>query len=67
LRTAAVSGDERDKQVAEGILQGNYQLVFFTPEALIQSKTWRRMLSSDVYTLNLRALVVDEAHTVKMW
>lgn len=67
LRTAAVSGEGKDEEVVGGVLQGNYQLVFFTPEAMLLSRKWRRMLTSDVYARSLRALVVDEAHTVKKW
>ena len=48
-------------------MAGEYQLVLFTPEMLIEQKRWRRMLLAEVYTSRLRAFVVDEAHTVKKW
>ena len=37
----------------------------FTPEMLLSKHKWRRMLLGDKYTQNLRAVVIDEAHTVK--
>ena len=48
-------------------MQGDYQLVFFTPEMLLNKKKWRKMLLGDVYASRLRAFAVDEAHTVKKW
>ena len=51
----------------ERVKNGNYQLVLFTPEMLLDKKRWRRMLLDDVYSARLRAVVVDEAHTVKKW
>ena len=49
------------------MLEGQYQLVIFTPEMLLNNGMWRRMLTNDIYSKRLRAFVVDEAHTVKKW
>ena len=49
------------------VCTGAFQLVFFTPELLIENKKWRKVLMSDVYTTRLKAFVVDEAHTVSKW
>ena len=46
---------------------GAFQLVFFTPELLIENNRWRKVLMSDVYATRLKAFVVDEAHTVSKW
>ena len=63
---ACVSGSvQNSEEVKQKILDGAYQLVLFTPEMLLQSKQWRGMLNNEVYTENLKALIVDEAHTVK--
>ena len=51
----------------ESVMKGEYQLVLFTLEMLIDKKQWRRMLLGDVYSSHLRAFVIDEAHTVKKW
>ena len=50
-----------------GVLEGEYQLVFFTPECLIDQKKWREALKGRLFQARLRALVIDEAHTVKKW
>lgn len=62
-----MSGQQEDEDILGGVKEGSYRLVLFTPEMLLQSKKWRAMLSSDAYNCNLKALVVDEAHTVKTW
>lgn len=41
--------------------------MFFTPETLLLTKKWKELLMSPIYVKCLRAIVVDEAHTVKKW
>ncbi|KAL5489405.1 hypothetical protein EMCRGX_G018494 [Ephydatia muelleri] len=61
------SGEVTDKSVLDEVSQGNFQLVFFTPEMLIGSKRWRNMLTGHLYSERLKAFVIDEAHCVKKW
>ena len=61
-----VAGDQ-EVLVKEHVMSGDYQLVYFTPETLLDKKKWRRMLLGNVYASRLQAFVVDEAHTVKKW
>ena len=42
-------------------------MVFFIPEIILSKQKWRELLLSESYTRHLRALVVDEAHTIKKW
>ena len=51
----------------KGVLEGEYQLVFFTPEYLIDQKKWREALKGNIFQARLRALVIDEARTIKKW
>ena len=51
---------------AEGVKKGDYRLVFFTPEMLLERRRWRNMLKGEVYTTRLRTIAVDEAHCQKM-
>lgn len=67
LSSAYVSGEVTDRTVLDGVARGLFQLVFFTPELLINNKRWRRVIESDTYTERLEALVIDEAHCVKKW
>ena len=58
--------EDVDDNVRQGVVAGQYQLVYFTPESLL-SKTWRRVLHSTVYEERLKVLVFDEAHCIKDW
>ncbi len=48
-------------------INGKFQLLYFTPEAILLSKRWRRLLTSDSYQKRIKGLVIDEAHTIKKW
>ena len=47
-----------------GMVGGNYQLLFFTPESLLTWK-WRKVIMSDIYKRRVRGLIIDEAHCIK--
>ncbi len=66
LLTAAIHRNASE-EVKEGVRRGAFVLVFFTPELLLESKRWRRLLQTDHYIRRLKAFVVDEAHCVKKW
>ena len=66
LAACYITADQED-HVKIGVLIGKYQLVLFTPEMLLDTKIWRKMLLGEIYRYRLRSLVVDEAHTVKKW
>jgi len=63
----AVYVGEIDDATETEVCEGQFQLVYLSPEALLTNSTWRDMLQSPVYQSNLVALVVDEAHCVKKW
>jgi len=65
--TAVYVGDAKSTEEVRKICEGEYQLVFMSPESLLQDSTWRDMLLSPVYQQQLIAFVVDEAHCVKKW
>ena len=67
LPACYIAGGQEDECVKEHVMKGDYQLVMFTPEMLLNKKLWRRMLLGKVYSSRLQAFVVDEAHTVKKW
>ena len=61
LGISAVHISERqstDSTTKHGIRHGNFQILFFSLEALFCSTEWRRLLSNDHYKLNLVGLVV---------
>ena len=68
LSVAFVSGcDSESEDMKAGVKDGRYQLVFFTPELLVGSRRWLKVLSSDAYHSRLRGFIIDEAHTMKKW
>lgn len=66
LRAAQVTQDS-SRSLCKGVREGQYQLVYITPELLITCSVWRKMLVGEVYSERLRAFIVDEVHTVKKW
>ena len=67
LKAAYVSGEATDDLIKDRVCRGEYQLVFITPEMIINHKTWRKVIDGDIYTKRLKAFVIDEAHCVKKW
>ena len=62
---AAIKADRCSKESYRDIVNGKYQLVFISSEAILSHKKWRRLLLLEVYQKNLVALVIDEAHCVR--
>lgn len=67
LATEFVGEAQSDHAAERKVLRGEVQLVFITPESIIGNALYRDMLLSTKYKENLVALVVDEAHCVKVW
>lgn len=68
ILAALITGESCNKKVKRGVRAGKYDVVFFTPELLINCKRWRSMLTmTEAYQHHLKGLVIDEAHCVKKW
>jgi ATP-dependent DNA helicase RecQ len=67
LKVAYVTGEDGNEEMKRGVHAGRFQLVFFTPELLINNKRWRRMLSGATYSDRLKGFIVDGAHCVVKW
>ena len=59
--------DSTPPTVKREIKNGNFQVVFTSPECLFLSMKWRNILLSYVYQQNLIGFMVDEAHCIKIW
>ena len=66
LPTGCVSSSS-SKEMLEKFKNGECQLIFFTPEALLECSKWRKLLRTDFYASTMRVVVVDEAHTAVEW
>ena len=49
------------------VVNGEYSLVYGSPEAWLKNEHWRLMLTNSVYSKKLCAIAVDEAHVVRQW
>ena len=66
--SAEFVGSAQDDPVATtAILNGTVQLVFISPENLLNNSKFRSMFKKDIYQERMVALVIDEAHCVKLW
>lgn len=67
LKAEFVGKAQTDVEVVKKVLHGDVQLLFISPESIINNTKYRIMLLSTTYKTKLVAVVVDEAHCVKMW
>ena len=67
LKVEFVGSMQDDESAITAVLNGMVQLVFISPENILNNRKFRTMLQKDVYQKNMIALVVDEAHCVKLW
>ena len=58
---------QQDVEAMRGVKSGTFQLLYISPESLLQNPQWRDMLSSRIYQKNIVALLVDEAHCNTQW
>ena len=65
--SAIYFGDVVSSEVENEVCLGKYQLIFTSPETILNDFRWRDMLLSPVYKENLVGFIVDEAHCVKKW
>lgn len=62
-----IGESQNDKSVIQRVLHGQVQLVYITPENVMDNPMYRNMLLSNIYREKLVGLIVDEAHCVKLW
>ena len=67
LKVDFVGEAQTDVLCKRRVLKGKVQLVFITPENIIENRTYRDILLLPVHQEKLIALVIDEAHCVKTW
>ena len=67
LSAEFVGSAQDDPAATSAVLNGAVQLVFISPENLLNNRQFRGMFQRDIYQQKMIALVVDEAHCVKLW
>ena len=63
--TAAAVFKEQD--VLDNILDGNYSLVFTSPESMLATKRWEKILKSQSFVEDCVCIAIDEAHCISQW
>lgn len=66
IRAEFVDKAEEDTEAMCAVLNGDTQLVYLSPESLLCNLKFQNMLISNQYKNTLHALVVDEAHCIKL-
>lgn len=51
----------------KSVINGEYSIVFGSPELWLGDERWRNMVGSDIYKKSVRAVAVDEAHIICHW
>ena len=67
LSAAFCGSHQEDQETLDRIRAGCYQLVYITPEALVNNTVYRNMLLESVWQDNLIAYVIYESHCIKTW
>ena len=55
---------QKDTRAIQKVKQGDIQLVFISPEAIISNRNYCHMFTSATYQTKLVAIAVDEAHCI---
>ena len=64
---AAYVGSDQSELVLQKIENGEYNLVYISPESTLNTERWRSMVSCPVYSKALMGIAVDEVHCVTQW
>ena len=58
---------DQPESILSSVEQGNYNLVFISPESTLNNERWRSMLTNTVYSSCLMGIAVDEVHRITEW
>ena len=65
--TVEFVGEAQVDDVIMAVISGKVQLVYISPENILTNHRFRSMIRGTLYQENMKALVVDEAHCIKLW
>ena len=65
--TAVHVGSDCSLNLIDKVINGEVQLIYMSPEAILTVPTWREMFRNHSYQDNLICMAVDEAHLVEKW
>ena len=67
LGIGAVSLAELTDQQSVAVQNGEFSVVFASPELWLGDHKWRKMVTTETYRNAVRAVAVDEAHVICHW
>ena len=67
IKSGFVGELQKDQTVQQKVLNGHLDLVYISPENLINNPRYRNMLHTPIYKEQLIGVTVDEAHCIKTW
>ena len=67
IKAEFVGEAQTDQATISKVLKGDLQLLYISPESILNNKKYRMMLLSDNYAKNLKVLAIDEAHCIMTW
>ena len=56
-----------DPETIQQVLNGNFIVVFGSPECLLSTHTWRGIFKCQGFTEMLIGVAIDEAHCITQW
>lgn len=56
-----------DPETIQQVLNGNFIVVFGSPECLLSTHTWRRIFKCQGFTEMLIGVAIDETHCITQW
>ena len=59
--------DKEDVEIIQQVMNGNYVLVYGSPECLLSTDSWRSILDCQSFKEMLIGVAVDEAHGITQW
>ena len=65
--SAAAIYDGQSEEVLDDIENGEYSIVYASPESLLAGSRWRNVLSSEGFRKRFQVIVIDEAHCMVHW
>ena len=65
--SVAYVGSDQSNSVLNKIENGEYGLVFMSPESTLDNERWRSMISNPLHSKSLMGIAVDEVHCVTHW
>ena len=59
--------DQEDPEIIQQVLNGDYIVVFGSPECLLSTTIWRGIFTCETFREMLIGVSIDEAHCITQW